>query len=31
VDYLRSFRYRLGPDDEKAIGEYRRLLGLLEG
>jgi len=28
--YLESFRYRIGPDDEKAIGEYRRLLALLE-
>jgi chorismate dehydratase len=31
IDYLRSFRYRFGPDDEKAVGEYRRLLALLEG
>jgi chorismate dehydratase len=31
TDYLESFRYRIGPDDEKAIGEYRRLLALLEG
>jgi chorismate dehydratase len=31
TDYLKSFRYRIGPDDEKAIGEYRRLLALLEG
>ena len=29
--YLESFRYRIGPDDEKAVGEYRRLLALLEG
>jgi chorismate dehydratase len=29
--YLESFRYRIGPEDEKAIGEYRRLLALLEG
>ena len=31
VSYLESFRYRIGPDDEKAVGEYRRLLALLEG
>jgi chorismate dehydratase len=31
TDYLESFRYRIGPDDEKAIGEYRRLLALLGG
>ena len=31
VTYLRSFRYRIEPDDEKAVGEYRRLLALLEG
>ena len=30
IDYLESFRYRIGPDDEKAVGEYRRLLALLE-
>jgi chorismate dehydratase len=29
--YLESFRYRIGPDDEKAVDEYRRLLALLEG
>jgi chorismate dehydratase len=29
ADYLKSFRYRIGPGDEKAIGEYRRLLALL--
>ena len=31
ITYLRSFRYRIEPDDEKAVGEYRRLLALLEG
>jgi chorismate dehydratase len=31
IAYLESFRYRVGPDDEKAVGEYRRLLALLEG
>jgi chorismate dehydratase len=31
VTYLESFRYRLEPDDEKAVAEYRRLLALLEG
>ena len=31
IDYLESFRYRIEPDDEKAVGEYRRLLALLEG
>jgi chorismate dehydratase len=31
VTYLESFRYRIGPDDEKAIGEYRRLVALLDG
>lgn len=30
VAYLRAFTYRLGPDEEKAIAEFRRLLGLLE-
>ena len=30
IDYLESFRYQIGPDDEKAVGEYRRLLALLE-
>jgi chorismate dehydratase len=29
--YLESFRYRIGPDDEKAVAEYRRLLALLDG
>jgi chorismate dehydratase len=29
--YLESFRYRMEPDDEKAVGEYRRLVTLLEG
>jgi chorismate dehydratase len=29
--YLESFRYRIKPDDEKAIGEYRRLVTLLDG
>jgi len=29
--YLESFRYRIGPDDEKAIAEYRRLVALLDG
>ena len=29
--YLESFRYRIEPDDEKAIGEYRRLVALLDG
>ena len=29
--YLENFRYRIELDDEKAIGEYRRLLALLEG
>jgi chorismate dehydratase len=31
VDYLRGFTYRLGPDEEKAMVEFRRLLGLLDG
>jgi chorismate dehydratase len=30
VEYLRSFTYRIGPDEEKAAAEYRRLLVLLE-
>jgi chorismate dehydratase len=30
VDYLRGFVYRLGPEEEKAMAEFRRLLGLLE-
>ena len=29
--YLESFRYRIEPDDEKAIAEYRRLVALLGG
>jgi chorismate dehydratase len=29
--YLESFRYRIEPDDEKAIAEYRRLVALIEG
>jgi chorismate dehydratase len=31
VAYLESFRYRIEPDDEKAVAEYRRLLALLDG
>jgi chorismate dehydratase len=31
TDYLRSFTYRIGPDEEKAAAEYGRLLTLLEG
>ena len=31
VTYLESFRYRIEPADEKAIGEYRRLVTLLDG
>lgn len=30
VAYLRGFAYRLGPDEGKAMAEFRRLLGLLE-
>jgi chorismate dehydratase len=30
IEYLRSFTYRIGPDEEKAAAEYRRLLALLE-
>ncbi len=30
VAYLRGFDYRIGPAAEKAITEFRRLLGLLE-
>jgi chorismate dehydratase len=30
VAYLAGFGYRLGPDEEKAMAEFRRLLGLLE-
>ncbi len=29
VTYLESFRYRIEPDDDKAVAEYRRLLALL--
>jgi chorismate dehydratase len=29
-DYLRGFVYRLGPEEDKAVAELRRLLGLLE-
>jgi chorismate dehydratase len=31
VEYLRGFRYRIGPDEEKAAAEFRRLLSLLDG
>jgi chorismate dehydratase len=31
VAYLRGFTYEIGPDEEKAVTEYRRLLTLLEG
>jgi chorismate dehydratase len=31
AEYLRSFTYRIGAAEEKAVAEYRRLLGLLEG
>ncbi|MBI3455509.1 MAG: menaquinone biosynthesis protein [Candidatus Rokubacteria bacterium] len=30
IAYLRGFSYRLGPEEEKAIAEFRRLLGLLD-
>jgi chorismate dehydratase len=30
VEYLASFTYRIGPAEEKAAAEYRRLLTLLE-
>jgi chorismate dehydratase len=30
-EYLRSFTYRIGAAEEKAVSEYRRLLALLEG
>jgi chorismate dehydratase len=30
IAYLRGFLYRLGPDEEKGIAEFRRLLGLLD-
>lgn len=30
VRYLQGFTYRLGPDEDKAMAEFRRLLGLLE-
>jgi chorismate dehydratase len=29
VEYLRSFTYRIGPVEEKAVAEYRRLVALL--
>jgi chorismate dehydratase len=29
-EYLRGFVYRLGPEEDKAMAEFRRLLGLLE-
>lgn len=29
IDYLRGFAYRLGPEEEKAMAEFRRLLALL--
>lgn len=29
AEYLRSFTYRIGPVEEKAVAEYRRLLALL--
>ena len=29
VAYLRGFSYRLGPEEDKAMAEFRRLLGLL--
>jgi chorismate dehydratase len=29
VRYLQGFTYRLGPEEDKAIAEFRRLLGLL--
>lgn len=30
VAYLRGFTYRIGPEEEKAAAEFRRLLALLE-
>ena len=30
IAYLRGFAYRLGPDEEKGMAEFRRLVGLLE-
>ncbi|PYM67838.1 MAG: hypothetical protein DMD79_00125 [Candidatus Rokuibacteriota bacterium] len=30
IAYLRAFEYRLGPTEEKAMAEFRRLLALLE-
>ena len=30
AEYLRGFTYRIGPVEEKAVAEYRRLLALLE-
>jgi chorismate dehydratase len=31
VTYLRGFRYRIGPEEEKSAAEFRRLLSLLDG
>jgi chorismate dehydratase len=31
VAYLRAFTYRLGPDEDKAIAEFRRRRGFVEG
>jgi chorismate dehydratase len=31
VEYLQSFTYRIGPAEEKAVAEYRRLVALLGG
>jgi chorismate dehydratase len=30
AEYLRSFTYRIGAAEEKAVGEYRRLVALLD-
>jgi hypothetical protein len=30
VRYLSGFTFRLGADEDKAMAEFRRLLGLLE-
>jgi chorismate dehydratase len=30
IAYLRGFLYRLGPDEEKGMAEFRRLLALLD-
>lgn len=30
IRYLQGFTYRLGPEEEKAVSEFRRLLDLLE-